>query len=566
MDLKNYLKQNIPEFQQGEPHLDSYLDAAGDFLNGTKEAIEHFDYSHDYKRGEFFNVENATRGRGIRLPVGLPDDTRKRLLRDLAEIILKNGTEDGLVHALRLVGFGAEILEGWIPDPESIRAGYYNADYVSGYEQTVTLPIGSQTPSIGRYLPDIGSLRYRENDPHVVETELIGTRSPEIGEQIPYIGSQYYQRKQEKERHDITSYSYTRLLYGSEKVYEDGVFFNGWKYSDRFKQRPITKLPIVGEIYETTPNKMLKVSKTPYNIVRFEEDNFNISVSSYVDPETGIEYSYSVDEGYRLVVQLIDYFVKNVFRPTTMRTIVIVTLQDVVEEVVVDDTLDESWTVSEETSTDNIGWGDSLDMQGCFDMYPVIGSPLLVGDLLSPFVSQFSIVSPARIGVDPVITYWNIGSYYPYIGGDMDIPIGDLGSQDPNSNTINEFVNRCEVYDPEGFTVEYGVSVNDSGWYIGKVTPVIGSTDPIIGERGDPEYSPIPIWKKTELTFNNDIDTRLVVRGSVKDVNGGHQFTPIASVDEGESYKDIIPPQYHFVHVVGEKYTNKDLNVSLSYQ
>lgn len=563
-ELRNYLKKSIPEFQQDTLYLDGFLDASGDFLTDIKEAIEHFDFSHDYKRGEFYNVENSLRDRGIRLPVGLPLATRRRMLRDLAEIIVKNGTEDGLVHTMRLIGFDADILDAWTPNNEALRRGFYELDYNSGYTQTLTPLIGAQTPSIGRYNPTIGSLYFRSDDPCVNETPKIGRKLPNVGNQVPYIGSMFYKECPEKERYDLNSLVYTRFLYGTEEVYEDGVYFNGWEYKDRFKLNLIEKLPILGETYDQIPDKSLFVSKTPYNIVRFTEDNFNISVASYVDPDTGIEYAYSIDEGYRLVVQLVDYFVRKVFRPTTVRTIIIVALQEFVEEVGIEETFEEEWIVDPDIHQENLPVEDILDMQGCVDVAPVIGTPLLIGEK-SPFVSQFSIIEPPRIGVDPTITYWNIGSYYPYVG-EMDIPVGNLGSQDPNSNTTNESVVKCEYYSPTPFSTSYPISINDSKWYVGSEIPLVGQQEPQIGDRGKSEYPPIPLWKKTALSFVNNTNTQLTVRGSVKDINGDHQFVDIASVEHGSSFSSILPPDYHFVSVVGDVYTNKNLNINLSYQ
>lgn len=270
--MKEYLKKRLPEFQQQKEDLDGFLDAAGDFLQDAKEAIEHFDFSHDYKKGTQYNVEKYLNDRGLQLPRALPLDVKRTILRDVAEILLKNGTRDGLQHALRLIGFNATVEEGWLPSPRSLRKGF--------------------------------------------------VKNPFTGDLT---------------RYDITKYVYTEMLYGREKVTEDGVFFEGYQYFDTFKKNVIEKLPILGETYKNFPENDIAVSKTPYVIVKFEEGDFNVIVDTYTNPDTGQEYSYSTDEEFALVNEVIDYFIVGGNRPTTLRVIIIVSLQEIEDEIDVND-------------------------------------------------------------------------------------------------------------------------------------------------------------------------------------------------------------------------------------
>lgn len=135
MDLKKYLKSTIPEFQQGHPQLDSYLDSAGEFLNDISEAIEHFDFSHDYEKGEVFNIQNALSGKGVTPPKALKEETKRRILRDIHEFFLKNGTEDALRHSLRLIGVNAEIKRGWLPSATSLRTGSITSPFTGGSDR-----------------------------------------------------------------------------------------------------------------------------------------------------------------------------------------------------------------------------------------------------------------------------------------------------------------------------------------------------------------------------------------------------------------------------------------------
>lgn len=124
MSIVNILKKNIPEFQQDQESLDGYLEAAGEFLDGTKEAIENLDNLHDYKNGTQYFMENSLLDRGFAMPSRIDEDTKRRVLRDMAEIHLKTGTLDGILHAVRMAGITPEVRVGWLPSPELVRTGF----------------------------------------------------------------------------------------------------------------------------------------------------------------------------------------------------------------------------------------------------------------------------------------------------------------------------------------------------------------------------------------------------------------------------------------------------------
>ena len=123
MSISDILKRNIPEFQQGSKPLDEYLEAAGEFLDGTKEAIENLDNVHDYKNSTDFFYENTLEERGYLIPSRVKESEKRRVLRDLSELHIKNGTVDGIIHAIRMAGLTPEIRVGWMPSPRSLRKG-----------------------------------------------------------------------------------------------------------------------------------------------------------------------------------------------------------------------------------------------------------------------------------------------------------------------------------------------------------------------------------------------------------------------------------------------------------
>lgn len=124
MNTSDILKRNVPEYQQDSVTLDSYLEAAGEFLDGTKEAIVHFDYAKDYEKSTDFQLSNSLLDRGLTLPTRLNPDMKRRLMRDVAEIYGKNGTTDALIHAIRAIGAIPELRIGWIFGPKEMRDGF----------------------------------------------------------------------------------------------------------------------------------------------------------------------------------------------------------------------------------------------------------------------------------------------------------------------------------------------------------------------------------------------------------------------------------------------------------
>lgn len=124
MKTEEILKRNLPEYQQGNADLDAYLEAAGEFLDGAKQAIEWFDYSRHPEKSTQYQLEKASYDRGMKLSPRVNESIRRRVLRDAAEIFRKNGTTDALVHALRTIGVTPNIENAWLYDPREIRRGY----------------------------------------------------------------------------------------------------------------------------------------------------------------------------------------------------------------------------------------------------------------------------------------------------------------------------------------------------------------------------------------------------------------------------------------------------------
>lgn len=267
--IGNILKVNIPEFMQGLKNLDEYLDTAGEVLDDLKSDIDSLRNIKHYDKCRPEMVDINLHELGFEVPVNINLSIRRQVLRDLAEIHLRGSTEDGIKQLLRIIGITPTIHKGWLPNPEMVRNGWYR-DYFTREEY--------------RYTPD------------------------------------------KRVRLD--------LLYGETTDTDDGTFFEGYSYWDIRKEHKTKLLPISGEIYDASTSEIDNVESTPYIIVRFDDDDlFFIDDESSIDPDTGIEYPFTVSEKFLLLEDIIMFFLVGKYRSTTLRIIVEANILDIHDEM-----------------------------------------------------------------------------------------------------------------------------------------------------------------------------------------------------------------------------------------
>lgn len=268
--IKDYLKNNIPEFQQGESALSAFLEASGQFLDEIKEAIEQGSYSHNWDKGTMFNVENSTLDRGIRLPIGTGSDNKRKFLRDISEIILKNGTRDSMEHALKMIGLDATVHQAWLQNPKELEQGIVK-DIKTGQISDA---------NVGNFF----FLDFVYGDEYVAA--------------------------------------------------DGATVFKGRPYTEiNLDEDTISGIPIVGEVYKEVPKTFDTVSKTPYVAVVVESGDFTSHVGEYFSEETGKWYAYSQSEELELLGELVKYFLEDKRRPTTVRYLIIISSQNIDETI-----------------------------------------------------------------------------------------------------------------------------------------------------------------------------------------------------------------------------------------
>lgn len=155
--------------------------------------------------------------------------------------------------------------------------------------------------------------------------------------------------------YDPDHYVYSHFLYGEEVVTPNGVFFEGYRYQDTFNEEKIGPIPIEGETYDVVPDNTNFVGKTPYAVVRFKDSDFNLADMVFTDPETGEVYARTAQEESALVDELIKYFTRIGRRPTTLKIIIVVSVQILEDDVKVVDEFEQTLdggTISHDIAVD----------------------------------------------------------------------------------------------------------------------------------------------------------------------------------------------------------------------
>lgn len=128
---------------------------------------------------------------------------------------------------------------------------------------------------------------------------------------------------------------YMDFLYGETIDTPEGTFFEGYEYWDVDKEVKSDRIPIVGEIYDTSGSLGVdNIASTPYIIIRFEDDDiFLVEDEESTDPVTGKTFPYTINERFELLEDIVQFFLIGKYRATTMRIIIEAKLVDVHENL-----------------------------------------------------------------------------------------------------------------------------------------------------------------------------------------------------------------------------------------
>jgi hypothetical protein len=228
MSIKdNLIKSKIPDFMKSYPELVAYIESMGSFMDDTKTYIEHFKYHADYKNGTDFNIANTLRSEGFELPAN-SEQIPRIILRDLMHNLVRKGTVDSIVWALRVLGITFEIYQMWLPNPIELQKGFYK-HFDTGVET-----------------------RYNET-PNSYKDYLYGETYVDENGLTYFHGSDYvWLGLSPEERDEYVSEGY--VVIGYVEGQNDPFQFKG--------------IPIYGEYYPTIQEEENRVSSTPHFLLR----------------------------------------------------------------------------------------------------------------------------------------------------------------------------------------------------------------------------------------------------------------------------------------------------------
>lgn len=133
---------------------------------------------------------------------------------------------------------------------------------------------------------------------------------------------------------------YTDLLYGNVIDDADGTKFIGYQHWDSTRLYPSTPLSIVGEAYENGFTTKDSVESTPYVVIDFKDDGiFLVDGAESTDPITGEVFPFTVSERFELLEDIIKFFIKGKYRPTTIRVIAVTTTMSKDDRIVFNEKL-----------------------------------------------------------------------------------------------------------------------------------------------------------------------------------------------------------------------------------
>lgn len=332
------LKVNVPEFMQGMKHLDEYLDVAADIMGDVHTGIDELKTIKNYGECDAGMVDINLAEMGFEVPVNIKLSVKRKVLRDLAEIHLRGGTNDGLEHLLRIVGLDSELNRGWLLNSDMMRSGW-NRDYFTR-----------------------DTVRYTSND-RIYMDLLYGDVVEEDGGSF-FKGHSYWDTDKEQE---------TALIPIVGEVYD----VNGTLGEDN-------------------------VEATPYLIIRFEDDDiFLVDDVESVDPDTGRVFPYTVNERFTLLEDIIQFFLVGEYRPTTMRIIVEAKLLQMVESVAIAEKFKiQTIDIATAPHIDRYTIGDKMINKSTLSpLISVVGDPRIIVGTPTPIYSRWWGVA-LKVGID----------------------------------------------------------------------------------------------------------------------------------------------------------------------
>lgn len=331
---KELLPSRIPEYLQEDSNLKEYLEVAGELFDEIAYTIDDLENVWDYEKTEIDRLRALARQFALEFPRNIDEELQRSIVRDLHAIYQKSGTFPLVEWIFRLIGWDVTFENAWLLNPE-------------------------------RYDPRIKEVFELDDYNPSKKSEIIVT--------------------------DYDQDDYREFLVGEVINDGNGNYFKG----KRFFEANITfpKQEIVGEVYgddkTRTPDK---VGATPYFFIEVSEEDYNIFISDYEDPETGIVYQYTQSEFFNVIRNIFDLFLYDDLRPTHVRVIGVFTVQTVDDErFYIGDEVDDEWEAEpHEIETIRAVFGEEKNSH--LTSSPSVGQGYVSGAPLHPYDKDMNLI------------------------------------------------------------------------------------------------------------------------------------------------------------------------------
>ena len=117
-NLKDNLKNFLPQSQQKSDSLNQFLEAVGELLDNFKTAIDDFQTYNDFEKVKESQLDNLAKQFDIVYPRNMSDERRRNYLRDVVTLYRSKGTTKSMKRVFKLIGWEVQIKEYWVVNPD----------------------------------------------------------------------------------------------------------------------------------------------------------------------------------------------------------------------------------------------------------------------------------------------------------------------------------------------------------------------------------------------------------------------------------------------------------------
>lgn len=127
-EFRDLIKSYIPEFHKGNYGLDQFLNAAADYLEGFRDAIDDLKDNYNIAEVDANKLDNIAATFDIHFLRNIGLSKKRQFVQEAIDLYRTNGTEKSLIRIFKLIGWQIKIDYCWVVDP-----AYYDKAGIVNY-------------------------------------------------------------------------------------------------------------------------------------------------------------------------------------------------------------------------------------------------------------------------------------------------------------------------------------------------------------------------------------------------------------------------------------------------